>query len=101
VFTARYALSPYLKQVRFVFKELTYTYALLRDSYVFNLWQFCFYATNGDGIVSVVTWLGAGRSGILFPTGLRGFLLPKTVHELLVVLTECTNMHINLHILFI
>jgi hypothetical protein len=37
-FTARYALSPYIKQIRFVFKGLTYLY-INKTNRIFRLLQ--------------------------------------------------------------
>jgi hypothetical protein len=45
VFTARYALSPYIKQIRFVFKGLNIPHSLTRLNWVYaqgNMYAYIF-----------------------------------------------------------
>jgi hypothetical protein len=48
VFTARYALSPYIKQIRFVFKGLVCRCAITCD-----VWVSCFHLLACEGLHTV------------------------------------------------
>jgi hypothetical protein len=94
VFTARYALSPYIKQIRFVFKRLMYSTFLLfvpKTDYkkltCKNLYLMDPEKINYDLIETVITWIVAGVHG--FPA--RGSILVCT----------CSYFEKSLYILFL
>jgi len=58
VFTARYELGPYIKQIRFVFiTEVESVYSAVRTGSLYKTDTFCFYNRGGECLQRGTDWV--------------------------------------------